>query len=239
MKKIRVCGLIGLCGILLCGCGSFPELTKEQEQMISEYAAGILLKHSGAYDYRLTDNEESMIQEITDEVENDELEKTSEPDETLVSDKEDTVQDDSVEETNVSMEELLGMEEIVITSKGYEVLDSYPNQAENYFALDAADGCKLLVAKYTFANHTENLVNIDMLLHSPSFKISLNGSGYRAVLPTMLLDDMSTYVGKVEAGKQIEVVLITEWKEEEVQEISQVSLYIKTDEATGTYMISR
>ena len=51
----------------------------------------------------------------------------------------------------------------------------------------------------------------------------------------MLLDDLSTYVGTIGAGSSAELVLISEWSEELLSNISNPILYIKNGEVTGQY----
>ena len=61
MKKGKVLGLIALSAILLTGCvDAMPELTAEQSDIIAEYAAGLLLKYSPRYQYRIVSEEELL-----------------------------------------------------------------------------------------------------------------------------------------------------------------------------------
>jgi hypothetical protein len=65
-----------------------PELTDDESDMISEYAAGLLLKYSPNYDYRIVDNVEiiSAPDEETEDIpqteENTEEESSTETSET-------------------------------------------------------------------------------------------------------------------------------------------------------------
>ena len=52
-------GLIALSAVLLTGCvDAMPDLTAEQSDIIAEYAAGLLLKYSPRYQYRIVSEEE-------------------------------------------------------------------------------------------------------------------------------------------------------------------------------------
>lgn len=59
MKKGKVLGLIAMSAMLMTGCvDAMPELTAEQSDIIAEYAAGLLLKYSPRYQYRIVSEEE-------------------------------------------------------------------------------------------------------------------------------------------------------------------------------------
>ena len=59
MKKGKVIGLLVMSAVLLTGCvDSMPDLTAEQSDIIAEYAAGLLLKYSRHYDYKIVSEEE-------------------------------------------------------------------------------------------------------------------------------------------------------------------------------------
>ena len=59
MKKGKVLGLLAMSAVLLTGCvDSMPELTDEQSDIIAEYAAGLLLKYSPNYNYKIASEEE-------------------------------------------------------------------------------------------------------------------------------------------------------------------------------------
>lgn len=237
MKKRVVCGMIGLCSMLLCGCGSYPDLTESQQAMVAEYAAGVLLKHSETANYRLVEIDEMNVNdESIDEVveENNGKENVVVPDNNIGSLEDEILID---EESSQTMEELLGLDGITIKFDSYSVVDSYPEESDVYFSLDASEGCKLLIIKYNFTNHLDKMKEIDVMQYSPIFKVSLDGTVFQTVLPTMLLDDMSTYTGDMESGENLKLVLVSEWKEEEIAEMSNLSLYVKTEETSGRYAV--
>ena len=60
MKKVLVGVLVGIAGMGLMGCGStIPEMTKEQQELVVEYAAGEVLKFDKNHTFKLTDLEEA------------------------------------------------------------------------------------------------------------------------------------------------------------------------------------
>lgn len=249
MKKIISYVMISICCLGLTGCASFPNLAEEDMDLVAEYAAGLLLKYSATAENRLVDVEDALLvveekqeealpepdveDEIPDEIPEEPQEEVKE-NETPVTDNTETV-----EETLPSqpMNQVLGLGDIEIHSNGYEIKDSYPDGTGSFFALDAGDGCKLVVMKYTLSNNSTDSIDINMLGDSITYKVALDGSGYKYALSTLLLDDLSTYVGKLDAGASVDLVLISEWKEEEISNISNLTLYIQSGDMKGTYQI--
>ena len=91
MKKGKVIGLLAMSAALLTGCvDHMPELTAEQSDIIAEYAAGLLLKYSSNYSYKIVSEEEVAAAmagrqedsepETEKETETDEVQTGEEPD---------------------------------------------------------------------------------------------------------------------------------------------------------------
>lgn len=246
MKKVISYLMIGICCFMLCGCTKYPNMKQEDYDLVAEYAAGLLLKYSETSDNRLMSIDEAndiltFEEAIEDVVEQEEEEEpVVDAEETIEESVEETdtpVIDKSEQEEVVSapIGETMGMDMLSIQLNGYEIKDSYPDESGAFFALDAGEGNKLLVAKVILINTSDSSVDINMLEQNISYKVSLDGSGYKFALSTMLLDDLSTYVGTIGSGNSVELVLISEWNEELLNNISNPTLYIKNGELTGKY----
>lgn len=242
MKKVISYLLLCICCFGLCGCTEYPNMSEADLDLVAEYAAGLLLQNSATAENRLMDVEEALLaleaekeEEIPEEPAEEpveEPEETTQP-ETPVIDK-----TEQIEETPIApINDAMGVDLLTVQFNGYEIKDSYPDGSGAFFALDAGEGNKLLVVKLTLTNNTDSSVDINMLDNNVSYKVSLDGSGYKFALSTMLLDDLSTYVGTLGAGNTVELVLISEWKEEELANVSNPSLYIKNGERSGSYSI--
>ena len=248
MKKVISYLMICICCFMLCGCTKYPDMKQEDYDLVAEYAAGLLLKHSETADNRLMSIDEANDILILEEIVEEEIEETEETEEEVVVETEETIEE-SVEETDTPvidkseqeevvsapMGETMGMDMLSIQLSGYEIKDSYPDESGAFFALDASEGNKLLVAKVILINNSDSSIDINMLEQNISYKISLDGNGYKFALSTMLLDDLSTYVGTIDSGNSVELVLISEWDEELLNNISNPTLYIKNGELTGKY----
>ncbi len=59
MKRGIVTALVAILILSISGCGdAMPDMTDEQEDLIAEYSAMLLLKHSNNYNYRIADEDE-------------------------------------------------------------------------------------------------------------------------------------------------------------------------------------
>ncbi len=247
MKKIFTYLIICISSIMLCGCTEYPGIKDSDMDLVAEYAAGLLLEHSQTRDNRLMDVEEAMLifeEEKQEEIEKEPEEEIKEEEEPVTEPEEPKQPDTPVtdntevpEETTYPVNNVMGMELLSVQFNGYEIKDSYPDGSGAFFALDAGAGNKLLVAKVILTNNTDGSVDINMLDTNVSFKMSLDGNGYKFALSTMLLDDLSTYTGTLSAGSSAEFVLISEWNEEAIANITNPTLYIKNGELSGTYPI--
>lgn len=216
MKRIGtfLCGMAAT--FFLTGCGAMPDLTQEETELISEYAAGILLKYDTNNISRLVDTSaydaETESDEMTEEVEEQQEEQPDIP----VNDTEviDVSQDGETAETIPStIESYYGIQDITFQYTGYELADSYPSTVEGEelsFTMDATEGTDLLVLKFTAANTSGDDVTLNMLEHGARFRISVNGEASKGALATMLLNDMQTYDNVVPADSSIELISIVE-----------------------------
>lgn len=240
MKKIISYLLISISCLFLCGCSSYPDLTTEEQELVAEYAAGVLLKHSEASGNRLVDVEDTDVIEESEVLPEEKEEEI--PEEPVVEPpKDDTPVIDNTEiiteECTYPINSALGVDVLSVQSNGYEIRDSYADESSAFFALDAAEGCKLLVMKYIVTNNTDSAVEMNMLSQDTSYKVALDGAKYKFALSTMLLDDLSTYVGTLAAGESVELVLISEWSEEEIQNITNLTLYLVNGDISGAYPV--
>lgn len=251
MKKLISYFTICICCLgLMCGCASYPDLSDEEMDLVAEYAAGLLLKYSSKADYRLMNVDEALLawnNEVQKETQEDKEEKEEEQEEPEIPseetpDKENeqgtSVTDNTQQETvSRPINEVLGLETLSIVSNGYEIEESYQDGSEAFVSLDATEGYKLVILKYTLVNNGTESVNVNMLENSSTFRVSLDGSGYKVVKPTMLLNDFASYKGTIAPGTSVELVLLSEWKEEEINNMSNLTLYVKNDDLSGKYSV--
>ncbi len=229
------CSILIMCLILLSGCGSLPEMTQEQENAIVEYAAGLLIKNMKDYDSRLVDlSLYNEVEENTQET-GDTEEEAGGMDEVA-----DTEVIDRVDgETYGSMDTLLMPEGMTITFVESRVTDTYPDDGSGdpFFALDAAAGKKLLVLEFSVRNTTDEDKVLDIFGIEKKCVVTVNDNAQSMTLSTMLLDDLSTYVGTVAAGEEISLVLLAEMEPSVLEQIESIKLKVTTDSGSVTTLL--
>ena len=216
-KKRIVCGAL-LCvmalGMTACG-NEIPDLTEAESQRVGEYAAVTLLKYDANHRSRLVDPEIVIAQ--TEE----------KPAESTASEAQaPTAQED----ITTSLEDFFGLAEgVTLTYRDYQIADSYPEDgsAEDYFALDASTGKKLLILNFELTNGTDQEENVDFLSTASRYIITVNDGTRGNALTTMLPNDMSTYVETMAPGETQGLVLLLEVNEDMANGIQNIYLRLK------------
>lgn len=234
-RKITIACLLAAL-VMLNGCvgaNKIPELSKEEEALVVEYAASTLLKYDTKYAEKLT---EIPVEEPVEEVPPMEEENMPQAPDNATDmpqnpEAANTAAEQPTREPEVSVESILGLQDVEVTYQEYEVDDIYPNNGNDiYFVMNATDGCELLVLKFQLKNLSEQEQEVSVIPGTVRMKIILNGSEKNA-LTTMLLNDMATYQGTLAPQESTELVVVGEYKAEELQNIDSLELKLKSDSA--------
>ncbi len=240
-KKRVVCGVL-MCAMALgmTACGNeIPDLTEDESQRVGEYAAVTLLKYDANNRSRLVDPAiviAKLEKEAAKEARRQENAQTEEqPAGSTASEIEaPTAQED----ITTSLEDFFGLAEgMTLTYRDYQIADSYPEDGstDDFFALDASAGKKLLVLNFELTNGTEQEENIDFLSTASRYIITVNDSTRGNALTTMLPNDMSTYAETMAPGETQGLVLLLEVNEDVANAIQNISLRLKN--ASNEYTI--
>lgn len=225
-RKSGILGVALLIVTILTGCGAkLPEMTKEQEEAVVEYAAGVLMRHMKDYDSRLVDLSLYKEDAGTDETENG-------SEEGGMDQTEDTeIVDITQGEEWMSMGELLMPEGVELVYNGFAVTSTYPEgeDALPYFSLDATEGSKLIVMSFILQNVSETDKEIDLFSLAPKFTLTVNDTKKQNILSTLLLEDLSTFMGTIGAGGTVSLVLLAEVEESIAADIGSMKLEAKTE----------
>lgn len=232
MRKFTKLGaaLIVASVLPMAACGSsMPELTEEQNRLIVEYAAGLLLKYDENNHGRIVDIEEAepvsepevQAEEPEETEETEVIENTQTPDEVQMG--------EAIAER--SIEEFYGIEGVSIAYTGFEVKDTYPDVTEDnlFFAMNASAGSKLLVFNFMVTNVGGQDLNLDMSAYNTKFKISINGESPKYILTTMLMNDLASFTGTIPVGASENLVLVSEIPEEASGSVQSVALLMKNE----------
>lgn len=248
VKKGKIVSMLAvsiMSSVMLTGCiDAMPDMTEEQENMVAEYAAGLLLKYSPNYDYRLVSEREleeviqaeneAALQEETTQMQESEMEET-EPDKTeenIQPDNDSSNEQQIVEDIDTDMfsadadiAQELGIEGLSVRYQSYEVYDTYPKENSG-FSLSAANGKKLLIVYFDVENTTDEDMQVDFNEYNIKGKVKVNDERASSVLNTMLVDDMISYIGQISAGETLQLFFATEVSEEAANEIESIKLDI-------------
>lgn len=259
MKKRNVVCLFAMAAVLMTGCvDAMPDLTSDQSDIISEYAAGLLLKYSPYYDYKLVDDEavaaaveaeqketetdiEAETADTATETESEVTEsvpETSYEDESQSQTEESESGQDNAEAVSAQGTDLaakLGISDIVIDYDSYELCDSYPNNNSG-FTVSAAQGRKLLVVHFKIENQNDESVECNLFDSNLKIRITVNESSSYSALSTLLPNDIATYMDTVEAKGTDEAVAVFEVDDISEDEIE--SLEMQMSSGTGSIAVN-
>ncbi len=236
MKKIKflLCGLGIAC--IVTGCGRTVELTEEENEIITEYAVGLLLKYDKYYNNHLVElTEETDTAETQPEEEEPLPEENNDTEETEVSDT--PVVDVAEEEPQASsIEEFYGIEGIGFQYSGYELQNEYPQVTEDSpelaFAMEATSGMKLLVLKFQVVSLNGVDTELNMMNYGTKVRVSVNGESPKSALSTMLLNDLQTYKGIIGPAGPVELAAVVEVPDGTNVESLSIILRNDTDKVT-------
>lgn len=241
MKRLNVllCSIGFAC--VLSGCGqTVPELTEEENEIITEYAVSLLLKYDKNYNSHLVDL--SAYEESIAESENEEPAEDMIPDEEL---PEENVEEpateiiDATEEIEAqasSIEEFYGIEGFSFQYTGYDLVSEYPaiteNSADAFFAMEATPGMQLLIMKFQVTNQNGMDSMLDTFQYGMKVRITVNEEDPKSALSTMLLNDLQSFRGTLEAYGQTELVTVIEVPEG--TSVGDLSLILRSDSDSAT-----
>jgi len=233
MKRIcMTVSVICLAAMNLCGCGlvTIPELTEEQTELVTEYAAGLILKYDPLRPESDLLDEEELTKQSEEEAlkrqrereakaaAEDYLNKKANAEKEKRKDKEEDAENKdknkNSEPTEAAVGDLAqfyGMDGFSISYTGYELTDSYPTSGSDMLmAMEATEGKTLCVLKFAVTNSSSADTVFDMFYREPNFYLSIDGGEKIHQQYTLLLDDMAASNDTIAAGDTVERVLIFE-----------------------------
>ncbi len=235
-RRILFTSVIIAASLTLTACASVPDLNPQQSEMITEYAAALMLKYDAQNHSRLVDtgefkNSYLTAKRIYDEgkaqyyaaIEKEEQLRRNEALEqengnagySQQTGRHSAESNDgtggATVVNNESIDSFLNLKDFGITYAGFDTCKLYPEEpSEFYVACDASKGHDLLIVYFNVVNRTNNPSKLNILELSPVFKLSVNGGSYMSAFKTFLEDDLSEYVGNFTSGESKRLVLIAE-----------------------------
>ena len=248
MKKGKVLGLFAMSAMLLTGCiDAMPELTAEQSDIITEYAAGVLLKYSSNYNYKIADEEEVLAaMAARQEAAEPETAAETETETDIVQAEGEANQNTSPTEaeTETEAEQIqfvadldfaaeLGIDGLISRYQSFEICSAYPGDHPG-FSVDAAQGKKLLVMHFDMEGLPEEDVDCNLFDYEIKMRVNINDTGSTSVLSTLIPNDLGTYMDIVPAGEIVDVVAVAEIDDMTAEEIQTLTLHAASNSQSCT-----
>lgn len=255
-KKIISILILAMC-IALSGCGGlvpYPDITEEEEELITEYAAGLILKYDTKFAKGNLIDEDELAQAEAKEKEarakerqykktveeylakkeaaKQEEEKQKQQDSTDASGNGNDDSTASVGEQPIdNIASFYGIDGFNVTYTGYELCDSYSDSI--MMDVDASAGKQLIVLGFDVSNVSNDVMNFDMFYKNPAFYLTIDGGKKVKMQGTLMFDDMSSFAGEIGAGNTQPMVLIFEI-DENINSIGNMVLTAKNGSEKGS-----
>lgn len=246
MKKILLMSCIVVLVFFSTGCAKTIELTDQENYLIAEYAAELLLKYDRNMDLKYYDDSvpHVMPQPATpdepEEVPDDTEAETELPDGqdgteeipesgVLLEGMQDVGGVEADAGSDFDIAEYAGETDFSIKYAYYMIVDRYSSYGESggYIEVEAPEGYKLLVLKFDIENKTNDTQNIDMYSKGLEYSIIVNDKKSAKQMLTILIDDLYTYQTALDGSMREEAVLLFQVSESIADEVSDLKLKIE------------
>ncbi len=235
MKKLWCLLAILVLSVTLTGCG--VELSEEENRVIAEYAADLLLKYDRDYTSSLVEEEVPATEQTTQAPSTDSTtEVTTEEPSTQPPQESSSTESPASEDTTGSSDaageidigKIVGLEGISITYNQCMFLDRYPSVDQDgaFIYLEADPGYQLVVIKFDIANITAQDIAVDLLNTDINYKLVYNQTKAASPMLTILMDDLGTYESVVPAGNEQSAVLVFQISKDLISQIQSLDIRV-------------
>lgn len=235
MKKLWCLLAILVLSVTLTGCG--VELSEEENRVIAEYAADLLLKYDRDYTSSLVEEEVPATEQTTQAPSTDTTtEGTTEEPSTQPPQESSSTESPASEDTTASSDaageidigKIVGLEGISITYNQCMFLDRYPSVDQDgaFIYLEADPGYQLVVIKFDIANITAQDIAVDLLNTDINYKLVYNQTKAASPMLTILMDDLGTYESVVPAGNEQSAVLVFQISKDLISQIQSLDIRV-------------
>lgn len=187
-KKLAFAGLIMISAFTLAGCSSDVTLTEEQNDMIAEYVAGSLLKHSYENEWKYSKLNNPVYNKNTPAATKASTSTSqSKPQQTTTSQGATTASTaagqttakstSSSTTTASSISQALGLNGVTVSYKNISIGDRYPTE-EYAICVPADSGCKVVAVEFTIKNTGSSDYTATTKSSDVSMKLQMPGGTY-------------------------------------------------------------
>lgn len=241
IKPVVGMALLGMCSLGLCSCAGTLGYTEEQEDVIANYAAEIVLKHDAEYKYNYYDSvsNKNHEEETTFVVIEEEQTTVSVP--SVVPDGSNEIVDND-DNTNYEVSNSSSITSAFELPAGvnaefveYMITDVYPTKSsQDIFVMKAVANSKLLVLKFKITNTNQIDTDVNFMANEKKYRgIIDDEKKYNAQL-TLLSDALNTYEGKISANSSKELVLIYQTQIDAKEDIKSIAVSVSSNLGEGS-----
>ncbi len=204
MKKLVTVCLGVAMALSITGCGDKVKLTEEQNDLIAEYVAGVMLKHS--YENEWNYQKLSIAQNTYTSKGSMNNNTTSATNSTTATNQQTSTSSTSTQSTKTTsktkavgtaitgdviadVKNALNLRNADIKYSKYVVGDRYPTD-EFAICVPASEGCKVIAVEFTINNNTAENIEANTAASGVNFSININGTTVKQ-LTSILKNDIS------------------------------------------------
>lgn len=206
-----------LCGVTLTGCAQLVDMDEQESNMVAEYMAGTVLRHTENYDEALiypdtteTDKNSGAAAAVT-------TEPTATPSATAPAKTDESTTEEAVNsaDDNDGLKEVgfsdfmnvLGKDKFDITYSKYKFYDSYPVE-NDYFTIVPSKGQQLMLLTFKVKNTTDKTQTFNLSESQIIYELeSADGKVYSPMM-TLLEEDIQYINLKIGAGKSQKAAIV-------------------------------
>jgi len=231
IKKIKYCFVTLLCSGLLTACSQGVNLTEEQTELISEYAAGLLVKYVRGSSVGLADVKDIDFSEL-DRIITPTPIPTPAPEEVPEQASDKPIVDSVSDGSDGQREEIIlpplaecfGLSGMNLDFSYAELCNTYPEAEDLVFSMNASEGNLLLIMHFILSNPESNNTNVIAKLNDYKVRALVNGEDRRRAELTFLPNDLTSFLGELAPQQAEDVVLVFEVPED--TQISSLALLL-------------
>lgn len=213
MKK-RICVAALVASVALTGCASVPSLSEKNNDMVSQYIAGAVLKHTSDYKYSF-EYDKTVLKPTPIPT------PTPSPVSTVSPNTGNTgsssgnnaaggsdVSSGSSEVSSVkkvNLDEIYNISGVSVKPVHYETKKSITTA---YSSVSANDGKKLVIVSFKIKNNSSAAKKVNLAKKNINYSISIGGNSYGSPLLSIVEGDMLSFTEKLAAGTGKTGVLI-------------------------------
>ena len=114
--------------------------------------------------------------------------------------------------------------------------ERFVDETDGYQTLEAEDGKLLLIFRFTLLNSSDAIQSVDMLQDNIVYKVIIDDTTINGMI-TMVGNDLTTYIGSLQANESMEMVMFAEVEEELWQNSQSIRLEFSRQEMVAKIVI--